>query len=97
MASAASTEYPSAAREKRHRLANGVQVRAERKGLLFYCRRGPRLYYLSCGKLLSPAYFGSEQSIGQWLLDAGIEAAGIYPELSGALADLVQKEVLIAD
>ncbi len=40
-----------------YRLAEGVQVRNETFGLLFYDYRGPRLYFVPCGNLICDAFF----------------------------------------
>jgi putative mycofactocin binding protein MftB len=46
-------------------LAKGVQVRQEKFGLLFYDYRGPRLYFLPTGDLISDDFFSSGQTVGQ--------------------------------
>ncbi len=46
-------------------LAKGVQVRKEKFGLLFYDYRGPRLYFLPTGDLISDDFFSSGQTVGQ--------------------------------
>ncbi len=40
-----------------HRLQDGVQVRNETFGLLFYHYGGPRLYFVPCQDLLDSAIF----------------------------------------
>jgi putative mycofactocin binding protein MftB len=97
MASAASTDPGAAVCAPRYRLCDGVQVRAERGGLLFYRRKGPRLYFLSSGAMLSPDYFESDRPLREWLAAAGIESPTLLSGLSAALAGLVHREVLRAD
>lgn len=97
MVSAVSTSAFTATAVSGHWLLAGVQVRAEKKGLLFYNRKGPRLYFISSGSLLTPAYFGSGRSLGEWLSASGIEEPEVYGALSDALAALVAKGVLDAD
>lgn len=98
MASVASTSSGmSAAGTAGHRLAAGVQVRQEQNGLLFYNRSGPRLYFLSCGDVLSPGYFGSRCGLTHWLLKNDVTDQSVCQSLSSALTDLVTKEVLLAD
>lgn len=97
MESAVSTRSSADIAHSSHRLAVGVQVRAEKKGLLFYYRKGPRLYFISSGELLTPDYFGSERTLGDWLSAAGIKTPEICRAISDALAGLVQKGVLDAD
>lgn len=97
MASAVSTSTPAGSTDSGHRLNVGVQVRAEKKGLLFYYRKGPRLYFISSGELLTPDYFGSGCTLGDWLSGAGIRTPAIHTAISEALAGLVEKGVLDAD
>jgi putative mycofactocin binding protein MftB len=71
----ASPDMAAAAPEARQRqtatmhlaywLAAGVQVRREKFGLLFYDYRGPRLYFLPTGDLISDAFFSSGQTVDQ--------------------------------
>ena len=51
---------------KRYRLAPGTQVREEDFGLLFYTKKGPRLFFLKCGRLLELDFFKGEASLAQW-------------------------------
>ncbi len=44
-------------------LANGVQVRKEVFGLLFYNYRGPKLYFVPSKDLLPDTFFNGKQSI----------------------------------
>jgi putative mycofactocin binding protein MftB len=46
-----------------YRLASGVQVRKEKFGLLFYDYRGPRLYFLPTGDLISETFFSAGQTV----------------------------------
>jgi len=68
-------------------LAEGVQVRKEKFGLLFYDYRGPRLYFLPTGDLISDAFFFSGQTVGQ-LADAIRQKHGLA---SRQAEDYVQK------
>ena len=97
MESAVSTSSFAGSADTGHRLAMGVQVRAENEGLLFYHRKGPRLYFISCGKLLTPDYFGSGRTLGQWLSSAGIKVSAIRTAIFDALGALAAKGVLDAD
>jgi putative mycofactocin binding protein MftB len=47
------------------RLSPGVQVRKEKFGLLFYDYRGPRLYFLPTGDLISETFFSTDQTVSQ--------------------------------
>jgi len=46
-------------------------VREEDFGLLFYTMKGPRLYFLSSGNLLSCGFFGSGIGLEEWLAGKG--------------------------
>jgi putative mycofactocin binding protein MftB len=46
-------------------LADGVKVRREIFGLLFYNYRGPRLYFLPCRDLLDTSFFNGRQSVAE--------------------------------
>jgi len=97
MESAVSISASAGIADSGHRLAAGVQVRAEKKGLLFYNRKGPRLYFISSGELLTPDYFGSGRTLDDWLSAVGIKTPAIFMAISDALAGLVEKGVLDAD
>jgi len=56
-------------REIFYRLSDGVQVRKEVFGLLFYDYRGPRLYFVPSGDLIGDAFFQGDRTAGQ-LIDA---------------------------
>jgi putative mycofactocin binding protein MftB len=93
MESAAFTEHDRC--EAAYALASGTQVRAEKTGLLFYQKSGPRLYYLSCGRLLDPEFFSSGLSVKEWL--NGKEAPkGTIEALKRVLLTLETKGVVRA-
>ena len=46
-----------------YELAQGVQVRREKFGLLFYNYRGPRLYFVPSQDLIGADFFQGEQSV----------------------------------
>lgn len=60
-----------------YRLAAGTQVREEDFGLLFYTMHGPRLYFLSCGQLLSPSFFEGELTLDHWVRLRGDEPVSV--------------------
>ena len=71
---------------KRYRLAQGTQVREEDFGLLFYTMKGPRLFFLKCGRLLEPGFFGGEVSLAQWNSERSVSeraSLGIEQSLKG--------------
>jgi putative mycofactocin binding protein MftB len=93
MESAASTEHEPG--EAAYELAPGTRVRAERTGLLFYQRRGPRLHYLFCRSLLAPEFFSSGLTLREWL--NGREVSSVVVEsLERALSALKTKGVVCA-
>ena len=51
----------------RYSLCDGIQVREEDFGLLFYSMYGPKLFFLSSGNLLNVVFFKGEQSLVQWM------------------------------
>ena len=93
MESAASTERDGI--EAAYELASGTQVRAERTGLLFYQRKGPRLHFLSCGSLLHPEFFSSGRTLKEWLHGKEVPARSIQ-SLVRALDRLNTKGVVRA-
>jgi len=48
-----------------YRLNDGVQVRKEIFGLLFYDYRGPRLYFVPSGDLIEDDFFQGGRTAGQ--------------------------------
>lgn len=60
-----------------YRLSPGTQTREEDFGLLFYTMQGPRLYFLSCGKWLSPSFFEGERTLDQWVRLRGDEPVSV--------------------
>jgi len=72
--------------EKKYRLAQGTQVREEDFGLLFYTMKGPRLFFLKCGRLLAPGFFRGEASLERWMGDRTLsekERSGLERSLAG--------------
>lgn len=83
---------------QRYKLDVGTQVREEEFGLLFYTRKGPRLYFLPSGRLLSCEFFKGDLTLTQWLGSShGNTPVSICKErsLRNALTDLTDKGVLI--
>ncbi len=61
----ASSDEEAVAEDIFCRLSPGVQVRKEKFGLLFYDYRGPRLYFLPTGDLISETFFSTDQTVSQ--------------------------------
>lgn len=49
--------------ESGYRLADGVQVRREKFGLLFYDYRGPRLYFVPSKDLVQDDFFSGRSTV----------------------------------
>lgn len=91
--------------DRMHHLAPSVQVRPEDTGLLFYCSKGPRLYFLNSGNLLSTDYFGSGITLNKWFeknlsennlqINSRLMGGELLDKLGNALENLVKKGVLI--
>lgn len=47
------------------RLTDGVQVRSEKFGLLFYNYRGPRIYFVPSKDLIADDFFDGKKTLGQ--------------------------------
>ncbi len=60
-----------------YQLEEGVQVRREAFGLLFYNYRGPRLYFVPTQDLIGDAFFNSRQTVGE-LVEQACET-GAWP------------------
>ncbi|MDR3569974.1 MAG: hypothetical protein P4L43_18280 [Syntrophobacteraceae bacterium] len=46
-------------------LVDGVQVRREKFGLLFYDYKGPKIYFVPSGGLVGEDFFGGINTLGQ--------------------------------
>jgi len=85
---------PEGLGRKRYRLAQGTQVREEDFGLLFYTMKGPRLFFLKCGRLLEAEFFRGEVSLEGWKKDRSLsEGASLGIEQS--LERLKDKGVIL--
>jgi putative mycofactocin binding protein MftB len=72
-----------------YRLAQGVQVRNEVFGLLFYDYRGPRLYFVPSKRLLTDAFFEGTQSVEDLLDTLCAEMPWPREELTDTLGRLL--------
>lgn len=84
--------------EERYKLASGSQVREEDFGLLFYTMDGPRLYFLSSGKLLDSSFFLEEVTFEQWMkkrTEQSFVPSSKVLQLSKALDQLREKGVIV--
>jgi len=81
-----------------YKLADGVQVREEKFGLLFYNYRGPRLYFVPSKDLIDVDFFNGRQSVsgliasicdrGRWT------GAGVGERITQILAKLEDKGLI---
>ena len=78
-------------------LASGTQIREEDFGLLFYTRRGPRLYFLSSGQLLDSSFFQGKLTLDQCARLKGEEPSseGRREGIKKVLEKLTDKGVII--
>ncbi|MGC8494008.1 MAG: mycofactocin biosynthesis chaperone MftB [Syntrophobacteraceae bacterium] len=47
------------------RLVDGIRVRREKFGLLFYDYKGPKIYFVASGRLVEDDFFEGKRTIGQ--------------------------------
>ena len=93
------TDQQTANSDSRYLLAKGTQVREEDFGLLFYSMFGPRLIFLSSGRLLESHFFEGHMTLGQWLRKYHPRSVGRSQQkltaLYQRLRDLEAKGVII--
>jgi putative mycofactocin binding protein MftB len=85
-------------RETRYKLAPGSQVREEDFGLLFYTMAGPRLYFLSCERLLGRGFFNGELTLETWIRqnsNGNSVSKTVIHSLKNNLNQLQEKGVII--
>lgn len=80
--------------EKKYKLAQGTQVREEDFGLLFYTMKGPRLFFLKCGRLLEPDFFKGEVSLTRWQRVRSLPESA-SPAIERSLTSLEEKGVIL--
>ena len=82
----------------RYKLADGVQVREEKFGLLFYNYRGPRLYFVPSKDLIDVDFFYGRQSVSGLIASVcarkGWTKAQIGERISQVLAILEDKGLI---
>ena len=79
-------------------LAPGTQVREEDFGLLFYTMTGPRLFFISSGRLLDPAFFQGQLTLEQQVHQSVPDAVGPHSQraaLQTILDRLTDKGVIL--
>ena len=84
--------------DMRFRPADGVQVRAETFGLLFYNYRGPRLYFVPSKDLIDAAFFNGRQSVSGLIASTcapkGWTKAQVEEKITQVLAKLEDKGLI---
>jgi putative mycofactocin binding protein MftB len=74
-----------------YRLAEGVQVRSELFGLLFYDYRGPRLYFVPSRNLIDETFFAGEQPVAALLERICAENAWPRERVRAQVSRLLEK------
>ncbi len=79
-------------------LREGVQVRKEKFGLLFYNYRGPRLYFVPTDDLIDSEFFAGRRKAGE--LADSIEAANPWPrswieDWLGSVLEMLEQKGLV--
>jgi putative mycofactocin binding protein MftB len=74
-----------------YRLSQGVQVRREKFGLLFYDYRGPRLYFVPSRELLEPDFFNGSRCVGDMLDSACARCSQPRQWIRDMLQDVLNK------
>ena len=81
-----------------YRLADGVQVRNEAFGLLFYDYRGPRLYFVPSNQLIDDTFFEGRQPLMALLdrlcADKPRQRSQIWTQLTQVLETLEGKGLI---
>ena len=81
-----------------YKLADGVQVREEKFGLLFYNYRGPRLYFVPSKDLIDADFFNGRQSVSGLIASIcarkGWTRAGVGERITQILAKLEDKGLI---
>lgn len=74
-----------------YRLAEGVQVRNEVFGLLFYDYRGPRLYFVPTKQLICDTFFEGKQRFADLLDRLGDEMPETRERVQDQLGRVLEK------
>jgi len=81
-----------------YKLADGVQVREEKFGLLFYNYRGPRLYFVPSKDLIDVDFFYGRQSVSGLIASVcarkGWTKAQVGERITQVLAKLEDKGLI---
>jgi putative mycofactocin binding protein MftB len=78
------------AQGKVYRLQEGVQVRREVFGLLFYDYRGPRLYFVPSGDLIDDAFFTGRQSEEELIEALAVQFCWSKPAVQDRVQQILQ-------
>lgn len=81
-----------------YKTADGVQVREESFGLLFYNYRGPRLYFVPTKDLIGVDFFNGRQSVSRLIASICTRkdstSAEVGPRIKQILARLEDKGLI---
>jgi putative mycofactocin binding protein MftB len=72
-----------------YRPADGVQVREEKFGLLFYNYRGPRLYFVPSKDLIDVDFFNGRQCISELITSICARKGWTKPEVGKRIAQIL--------
>jgi putative mycofactocin binding protein MftB len=81
-------------------LRQGIRVRKEAFGLLFYDPRGPKLTFVNSGQWIEPDFFSGKTDLKKWLHNqfpalSQEKVVGAEKFLSLALSNLVEKGLIV--
>ena len=74
-----------------YRLAEGVQVRNEHFGLLFYDYRGPRLYFVSSRQLIDETFFEGRMTVGTLMEGFLVRTPWLHDQVGQQITSLLHK------
>jgi putative mycofactocin binding protein MftB len=78
------------AQGKVYHLQEGVQVRREVFGLLFYDYRGPRLYFVPSGDLIDDVFFTGRQSEQELIETLAVQFCWSKPSVQDRVQQILQ-------
>ena len=74
-----------------YKTADGVQVREEKFGLLFYNYRGPRLYFVPSKDLIDVDFFNGNQSVSRLITSICARKGWTTAEVGGKIRQILAK------
>ena len=84
-----------------NRLAEGIQVRKETWGLLFYSSTNHKIHFVKSGDLLHPEYFDGTQTLKDIVVDVstrtGSSQLTVRPSLEKSFKHLVDVGLIVRE